>query len=118
MEIAHFIVKGSNCFLSIVARLDSELQQCHKSEIINGYIFYIENFSLANSSDLMTAVRIQKRNNSDAECEIEVVAGGGGNGLLSLTWGNEKRRLNKVIDIIEVFCNFKKFELSEIVIKG
>jgi hypothetical protein len=65
----------------------------------------------------MTVVRIQKVKSNENKCEVEIVSGGGGNGFLSLTFGNEKRRLSKIVDQLTDFCKYKKYYVPEFISK-
>lgn len=116
MKIAYFAVQGLNAYSEVNSLLEKELKKGFKSKIIEGTLFYYEDYSMMNNSDLLVVTRLQKINNSENDCEVEIVAGGGGDGILSLTFGNEKRRLNKVLDLIEDFCKFKNYNISELTI--
>lgn len=117
MKIGYFTVKGNDCFREISELLERELKKSYKTQIIDGFILFTEDFSMMNSSDLMTVVRIQKIEKDENRCEIEIVSGGGGDGLLSMTFGNERRRLNRILDLINDFCIHKKYSMSELVSK-
>ena len=117
MKIGYFTVEGQDCFYEINNLLDHEINKSFKTEIIDGVIFFSEDFSLMNSSDIMTVVRIQKVKSSENHCEVEIVSGGGGDGILSMSFGNERRRLNKILDLITDFCNYKKYAISQLAAK-
>ncbi|MEP7377776.1 MAG: hypothetical protein ABI675_30530 [Chitinophagaceae bacterium] len=117
MKIGYFTVEGENCFYEISSLLEAEIKKNFKTEIVDGVIFFTEDFSFMNSSDLMTVVRIQKIKSDEKSCEVEIVSGGGGDGLLSLTFGNEKRRLSKIVDLLTDFCKYKKYYVSEFISK-
>lgn len=117
MKIGYFTVEGEDCFFEITDLVDREISRSFKSEIIDGVIFFIEEFSVMTNSNLMTVVRIQKLKNSEHHSEIEIVSGGGGDTLFAMTFGNERRRLNKILGMITDFCKHKKYKLSPLVAK-
>jgi len=104
MKIGYFTVEGKDCFYEISNLLEGEIKKSFKTEITEGVIFFAEDFSLMNNSDLLTVVRIQKIKSSENSWEVEMVSGGGGEGFPSLTFGNERRRLNKIVELINDFC--------------
>jgi hypothetical protein len=113
MKVGRFTIQGEDCCFEIINFIETELKIDYKSSITDGNIFFTEDFSIMNSSDLMIVISVQKINNSENQCAIEIVAGGGGEGLFSFTFGNEKRRLNKASDLIYGFCQRNKFKISE-----
>lgn len=117
MKIGYFTVKGQGCIWEISEFLKRELRKSFKTEIVDGFIFFTEDFSMMNSSDLMTVVRVQKIEKDENRCEIEIVSGGGGDGFFSMTFGNERRRLNKILDLIHDFCAHRKYSMSELISK-
>lgn len=117
MKIGCFTVEGADCFYEINDLLDRELNKSFKTEIIDGVIFFIEEFSVMTSSNLMTVVRIQKLKSSEHHCEIEIVSGGGGDTVFAITLGNEKRRLNRILDRVTDFCKYKQYKTSPLVTK-
>ena len=117
MKGGYFIAKGNRCFTEICQMLEMNLNRHFRAEIIDGFIYFTENFSFANSSELMTVIRVQKINSNDNECEVEVISGGGATGLFSMSWGNENRRVNKALKLITEFCLSRQFEYSKIAYK-
>lgn len=117
MKIGYFTVKGHDCFYEINDLLERELIKSFKTEIVDGIIFFTEDFSMMNSSDLMTVVRVQKIEKDENHCEVEIVSGGGGDGFFSMTFGNERRRLNRILDLIHDFCIHRKYSMSDLVSK-
>ncbi len=117
MKIGYFTVQGHDCIYEISNLLEVEIRKSFKTTIIDGVIFYVEDYSLMNNSNLLTVVRIQKIRSSEDHCEIEIVSGGGGEGVFSLTFGNEKRKLNKIVDLIKDFCKYQKYVASDLISK-
>jgi hypothetical protein len=117
MKIGYFTVDGHDCFYEIGNLLEFEIKKSFKTTIPDGVIFFMEDYSLMNNSNLLTVVRIQKIKSSENNCEIEIVSAGGGEGVFSLTFGNEKRRLNKIADLIEDFCRSQKYVVSDFISK-
>lgn len=115
MKIGYFTIEGKDCYYEITNLLSRELNKSFKTEIIDGVIFFSEDFSMINASDLMTVVRIQKLKSSGDNREIEIVSGG--DGILSMNFGNEKRRLNKILELVTGFCSYKKYVFSELAAK-
>lgn len=93
--------------------LEDETKKSFKTQIIDGVIFFWEDFSYMNSSQLMIIARLQKINGSPDHCEVEIVTGGGGEGLFSITFGNEKRRMNKIVNLITDLCEHKDYKVSQ-----
>jgi hypothetical protein len=114
MKTAYTIVQGQECYFEITEMLEREIKISFKSEIVDGVIFFTEDFSLVNTSNLLVVVRIQKINGKNDTCEVEVVSGGGGDGWLSFTFGNEKRRVNKVMGLIHDFSVANGFNIATI----
>ena len=117
MKIGYFTVEGHDCFYEISNLLEVETKKSFKTTIPDGVIFFMEDYSLINNSNLLTVVRIQKIKSSEDNCEIEIVSGGGGEGVFSLTFGNEKRRLNKIANLVEDFCRYQKYAISDFISK-
>lgn len=113
MKADLFTIHGENCFTLVKEFLEKETEFSLKRIITDGILFFIEDYSFINSSDLMIVVRLQKIDKSGNDCEVEIVCGGGGQGLFSWTLGNENRRLHKLSDLLSDFCSGKKFKLFE-----
>ena len=112
MKTGYFIVEGKECYYEIIEMLEEEIKCKLVRKIAGGALFFIEELSLINTSDLLIVLRVQKLGNEDS-CEIEIVAGGGGEGLFSFTFGNEKRRVNRMLKVIAHFCNVRHFRMTE-----
>lgn len=112
MKSGKIFVQGTECYFEIVEFLDLELGWEHKSDIVDGVIFFSVEFSYMTTSDLMVVTRVQRINRSYDHCEVEIVSGGGGGGIMAFTWGNEKRKLHKIADMIVTFCQNKGFKLD------
>lgn len=116
MKASYLTIQGEDCYFELLDMFEREIKISFKSNIIDGVLLFAEDYSMMNSSDLMIVIRIQKINSKEDQCEIEIVSGGGGEGLFSLTFGNEKRRLNKFADLIYEFCQQRRYRASELVI--
>ena len=112
MKTGYFIVEGKECYFEIIEMLEQEVKCALIRKIAGGVLFFIEKFSLINTSDLLIVLRVQKHGSED-KCEIEIVAGGGGDGFMSLTFGNERRKINGLVTLISDFCKSKRFMMSE-----
>jgi hypothetical protein len=118
MKAGYFIVKGTECYATICTMLNGKLDKHFKTEIIDGVIYFTEDFSHLNNSELMTVIRVQQVNSDVNECEIEIVSGGGAIGIFSQSFGNETRRVNKALKLITEFCLAKDFIYSKIAYKN
>ena len=112
MKIGRYTVEGKSCCSEISNFLETGLKPEYKSNTSGGVLFFIEDYSLVNNSNLMIVVSVQKINNIEDHCVVEIVAGGGGEGLFAFTFGNEKRRVNKKTDLLYDFCEQKKYKIS------
>lgn len=113
MQVGYFTVAGENCFERIKQYLQQEYKKGYAVSIPEGFLVFAENFSLATTSDLMVAIRVQQIKKSNDACEVEVVAGGGGIGLFSVRFGNEGRRVDKISNRIAEFCLNSNYKVSK-----
>jgi len=115
MQVGYFTVKGNNCFDELISFVRREFKYGYQSEFNGGVLFYIEDYSMANVSDVLVVIRIQKVKSSDSACEVEIVAGGGADGYLAMTFGNEGRKIDRSYKKLSNFCSDMLFEHSELV---
>jgi hypothetical protein len=116
MEVGCFYIKGENCFTVITSQIEKEFKCLYQKKLTDGIIYFLEDYSIMTRSDLMVVISILKQNNSDDFCEVEVVAGGGGEGIFILNFGNEDRRINKLYKKINKLCESLNYKISEIVV--
>lgn len=116
MEAGCFYIKGENCFTVITSQTEKEFKCLYQKKLADGILYLVEDYSMLTSSDLLIVISILKQNNNDDFCEVEVVAGGGGEGIFTLDFGNEDRRINKVYKKINKLCESLNYKISEIVI--
>jgi hypothetical protein len=76
----------------------------------NVVIFFIERYYLRVNSNLMTAAILNFL--GPDKCTVELTSGGGGQGLLGITWGSELSGNGKVLDLIEDLCEERGWQLS------
>lgn len=116
MRASRFTIQGEDCYYEITDFINREIKVSYTSDVTNGILFFAEDFSLMNSSDLMIVLKLQKLKDKDDQCEIEIITGGGGQGVFSWTFGNEKRRLNKFNDLLYEFCGRKRYKVSDLIV--
>jgi hypothetical protein len=113
MQVGYFTVEGENCFNRIKEYLQQEYRNGYSVSIPEGFLVFTENYSLMTSSDLMISIRLQQVRQSNDACEIEVVAGGGGQGIFHFRFGNEGRRVDKISNRIAKFCFSLNYKISK-----
>jgi hypothetical protein len=96
MQLGYFYVKGNNCFDLVRELITKEFKEPYIKTIPDGNIYFVEDYSFLANSDLMIVISVEKAHNSNDACEIEVIAGGGGEGVFSINMGNEERRVDKI----------------------
>lgn len=108
MESRKLRIKGKN-IKEIVHLLSSDIQNSKLQPEENIYILISEKFYFRTSSQLMACLilKIEDENN----CVIDIVAGGGGAGLLSNSWGAEEKRVKEIVDEIEKICEYRGWEI-------
>jgi hypothetical protein len=112
MKTGYLAIHGPDCFFEIIDMLELEIKVSYKTGIIDGILLFIEDYSVLTRSELMTVTRIQKLDGSTDKCEVEVVSGGGGRGVFSFTFGNENRRVNKIVDLVYQLSVANNFKVS------
>jgi len=116
IEVGCFYIKGANCFTTVTSQIGNEFKFLYQKKLPEGMLYFLEDYSMMTSSDLMVVISILKQNNSDDFCEVEIVAGGGGEGIFTLNFGNEDRRINKLYKKINKLCESHNYKISEIVV--
>lgn len=89
--------------------LSSDIQNSKLQPAENIHILISEKYYFRTNSQLMACLilKIEDENN----CVIDIVAGGGGQGLLDSTWGAEKKRVKEIVDEIEKICEHRGWEI-------
>lgn len=110
MDSKRLVVKGRNID-KILELLSSDIQYYKLKPEENIYIFMSEKYYFRNNSQLMACLilKLEDENN----CLIDIVAGGGGQGLLNSTWGAETSRINEITGEIKNICMIRGWEIIE-----
>lgn len=116
MQKGHFSVKGNDCAVKLIELVTREFKDCYRSEIISGVLFFIEDYSVMTNSDLMICIKIQKPVESNDSCDVEIICGGGGEGILSIRFGNESRRVKKIYRQIEEYFTPPSIGVTELIL--
>lgn len=74
------------------------------------WVCYREDYSMRNNSNLVNSLIINQID--DRIVEIDIISGGGGEGLFSFGWGVEKSRTKSVMATIQEICNEYKQQLE------
>lgn len=75
-------------------------------------IFCLEKYYFRVKSNLMTVIILDF--SEPGQCTVELNSGGGGEGLLGITWGSEDSSNRKAIDLIIDLCKTKNWQFSEV----
>ncbi|WMM24140.1 hypothetical protein RBU61_14575 [Tissierella sp. MB52-C2] len=110
MDSKRLVVKGNNIG-KMLELLSNDIRYYDLKPAENIYIFMSEKYYFRNNSQLMVCLilKLEDENN----CVIDIVAGGGGQGLLSSTWGAEISRIKEIIGEIENICMIRGWEMIE-----
>ncbi|MCE3282805.1 MAG: hypothetical protein K0Q66_1542 [Chitinophagaceae bacterium] len=104
------IVHGTGSFENLYEGLNSILSVGYQTRLNNGVLLFIDDHSLLNNSNVMTVILLE---HSGDDCRVEIISGGGGDGLLGWTLGNESRRVDKVMTIIDQVCQVHSYQLTD-----
>lgn len=114
MEKCRFKIQG-NC-IEPEAIVDSLKLMTHPSQlelrkINNISIVLAESFYLRTASNLLTVIIINP--DSENTYDLEVISGGGGQGIPTLNFGSELNELKKAKKILVSLCSDKGWTLEE-----
>jgi|APFre7841882654_1041346.scaffolds.fasta_scaffold65713_2 hypothetical protein len=70
-----------------------------------------EKFYFRINSNLLSVIILNYT--SKNSCEIEVIAGGGKQGLISFNWGAEGNMRDQIIDFLKELCSSKRWSCNE-----
>ena len=95
--------------LKITGALQDELISYLTQSVLFDYVniseemtvFASEEFYLRTSSDQLNLIVIKS---VGSYLYIDLIGGGGGTGLLGITWGSEGAFVKKMLKIVEAFC--------------
>jgi hypothetical protein len=109
MDSKRLIVKGNNVS-KILELLSNDIRHYDLQPAEDIYVFMSEKYYFRNNSQLMTCVilKIEDQNN----CIIDIVAGGGGQGLFNSSWGAETSRIEEIADEIKDICVDKGWKID------
>ena len=103
------VLHGEDCFESLYEGLISVLSIGYETRFNKGVLMFIDDHSFLNNSNVMTTILLEQVNDS---CRIEIISGGGGDGLFGLTLGNESRRVDKILTIVDQVCHIHSYKLT------
>ncbi len=109
METMSALVEGGRLEL-LVPALEKELGDCVKYHFGDVFVLYTQSYSLRVNSNLMISVILDF--STPGKCNVRIVSGGGGQGLLGITWGSEGSRNDNIIRLIERMCESKGWHLT------
>lgn len=115
MRVGYFSVKGENCKDRVIDFIQNEFGKHYRSDIIQGSVFFLEDYSVMTNSDLMFCIKAQLSSTDPNICEIEVVCGGGGDGFFSIRLGNEGRRIDSVYRTVAEYCFPLEYAVSDLI---
>ena len=101
MQGVRITIDGDN-LTSLPDRLLREFGDCYVYTSKDVTVLFNEHYFLRTNSDLMTAVILNFA--TPGKCEVEVISGGGGQGLASFDWGAESNRDDAVADMLRAIC--------------
>ena len=93
----------SRFYTELVAFLMQELSTKYIYEAENILLLAGEEYRFRTNSNQMHLIVIKK---SPPDLEIELVCGGGGEGLINITLGAEKSFIKKAKRLLKEFCDF------------
>lgn len=101
MDHERIVIEGDN-IKQVINLIEKKFGYYSFNPSTNVFIFFNEKYYLRNNSDLMAAIvaTIKEEN----KCEIEIVCGGGSEGLLRSSLGAETDRINKIINYLKKTC--------------
>jgi hypothetical protein len=114
MQMAYFVITGNNSKSNVIEFVADQYPKSYRADIMGGSIFFIEDYSVLAHSDLLICIRIQDVPDKTAACEVEMVCGGGGEGIFSIKFGNEGRRIDKLFNKISDYCVQMNYSLSHV----
>ncbi|WP_097026870.1 hypothetical protein [Clostridium peptidivorans] len=111
MKISKYNIKGIN-LLKITNLLKdiSDINQYFKQLSESSFIFASETYYFRISSDLLSIVSLNFI--SDNECEIEIISGGGKEGMLSLSLGAESSRIKDIYKQLNKICESNSWTIE------
>jgi len=112
MQTGYFVIAGENCFDQVNNYIKQEYKVEYEKPLHKGILYCTEEFSMLANNELLIVITVEKVDDKDDECEIEIIAGGGGSGIFAATWGNEERRVSKFYNRMLDFCNSAGFKIS------
>jgi hypothetical protein len=112
MQTGYFVIAGENCFEKICNFINYEYKVQYEKKLADGVLYCTEQFSMMANNDLLIVITVEKVENKNNECELEIIAGGGASGLFATTWGNEERRVHKFYNNMTGFCESMGYTIS------
>ena len=109
MKRKDIIIKGKEVN-RLVTLLNSNFNTYTFQPSENIYIFFIEKYYFRINSTLMASIIVNLKNENI--CEINIISGGGGQGMLDGDWGAEKNSIEKISKSIIQMCNENNWEIE------
>ena len=101
MEVSRLSIEGTNR-ASLVDSLKKELPDYYMYISKNVFIFTTQKFYLRTSSNLLSVIILDYKDRH--RCNVEIISGGGGSGLLQITLDSESSSNNEIINVFEKIC--------------
>lgn len=101
METLRLSIEG-NKIEELVSLLKGEIGEYYIHPVEDVYIFISEKYYFRNNSDLMTNVVMNF--SMEDRCEIQLVSGGGAEGLIGMDFGAENSRNKEIYKFIKGIC--------------
>jgi hypothetical protein len=114
MQTGRFSVKGENCKDRLVDFIRNGYSNYYRTDITDGTLFFIEDYSAMTNSDLMFCIKLEISSVDKEICEVELICGGGGEGIFSWGFGNENRRINDIYKRVAEFCFHLDYLVSDL----
>lgn len=98
MERRHLTLRGNNINLTLAAL--TEERTCLTSQPSPDVaVMFFENYFFRTNSNLMAVVIAAMKD--ETTCDIEIMAGGGGQGLFGIDWGSENAMIDALNESLE-----------------
>ena len=97
MEVSRLSIERTDR-ASLVDSIKKEFPDCYMYISENAFIFTTQKFYLRTSSNLLSVIILDYKDRH--RCNVEIISGGGGAGLLKITLGSDRSRNNEIINFL------------------
>ncbi len=110
MESDTLYIEGSD--LSPMVKLFREgVDDIHLISYGNVYVFTLEKYYFRIKSNLLTVVIFNFKDKG--RIDVRIISGGGGEGLMGISWGAESSSNNTIIGILKELCESRGWRLCD-----